>query len=374
MFDVAIDNAFDFLSADYAELFDRSGATPFQHPLWLERLYGTLVPGAGAAPLIVVVRSRPDGRPAMVLPLVRQRHGIMRVVEFADLRVSDYVSPVCDDATFAHILRDAAACAQIRKALKPFDLLRIKNLRDESPPLERLLGTPPRSRMGTSAHAATLCAPFSRWRAGTFRPSYQKGLDKKRRQLRRKGEVCFECSDDPAVIGSTLSAMRAFRGPRFRERGGDLLQKSRYFEFYRDVAVRGRGSLSRLYSMSMDGTPIAGIMGLSYRGAFLALLIGFDQAAYNNQSVGALMFESVAEDCIARGDRMLDFTVGDESYKRLFGAQASPMWQVSRAGSPIGALAGIVVEQVPWAKAMARRFVNRKVRGPEPATRADAAW
>jgi len=49
----------------------------------------------------------------------------------------------------------------------------------------------------------------------------------------------------------------------------------------------------------------------------------FDIEGFKSQSVGALMFEQVAKDCIARGDRVLDFTIGDEPYKKHFGAQPS---------------------------------------------------
>ena len=50
-FDVRIENAFDFLSEEYAALFDGSAATAFQHPLWLDGVYGNLVPRLGARPL-----------------------------------------------------------------------------------------------------------------------------------------------------------------------------------------------------------------------------------------------------------------------------------------------------------------------------------
>ena len=374
MFSVGVENAFNFLSQDYAELFGRSCATPFQHPLWLDRLYAALVPSAGVEPLVVVVRHRSDGRLAMVLPLVRQRHGIMRVIEFADLRVSDYASPVCTEATFALILRDAAACDQIRNALKPFDLLRIKKLKDGSLPIERLLDAPARSSMAMSAHATVLRAPFSQWRADNLNASYCKELDKKSRQLHRKGEVRFECTDDPELIRSTFHSMRDYRRPRFQERGdGDLLQKFDYFDFYLDIAVRGKGVLSRTYTMFMDGRPIAGVMGLAHNGEFLVILGGFDHAGYKSQSIGALMFQAVARDCVERGDTVLDFTIGDEAYKRLFGARPSRMWMVSRAGSAMGSLAGFVVEQVPWVKSMARRLVDKKAQTSSASPRAGAS-
>ena len=66
----------------------------------------------------------------------------------------------------------------------------------------------------------------------------------------------------------------------------------------------------------------------------IVFLTGFDHAGFKNQSIGSLMFEQVARDCIERGEAMLDFTIGDEPYKLTFGADPKPMWQVSRAGSP----------------------------------------
>jgi CelD/BcsL family acetyltransferase involved in cellulose biosynthesis len=361
VFEVFIEQGFNFLSREYAELFGASRATAFQHPLWLNRLYATLTKQVDAEPLIVVVRSAPDGRLAMVLPLVRQRHGIMRVVEFADLRVSDYASPICSDETFALILRDMKTCEQIRQALQPFDLLRIKKLREGTLALEQLLGVPARESMNMSAHAVALRGPFSEWRAGNLNPSYRKELDKKSRQLRRKGVVRFECSQDPDAIRSTFTSMQEHRRPRFQGRGdGDLLQKSLYFQFYVDVAIAGRDGFARTYTLSMDGTPIAGVLGLSHNGNFLVILGGFDQAGYKSQSIGSLMFEEIARDCIERGDTVLDFTIGDEPYKGLFGAQPLSMWMISRAGSPLGSLAGFIVEQAPWVKNMARMLIHQR--------------
>ena len=367
MFEILIEPSFNFLSQEYAELFAQSRATAFQHPLWLHRLYSALIRHVPAEPLIVVVRSAPDGRLAMVLPLVRQRHGIMNVVEFADLRVSDYAAPVCSEEAFARVLRDGPACEKIRQALKPFDLLRIMKLQQGAFALESLLGVPSRASMNMSAYAAALRQPFSEWRVENLNISYRKELDKKSRQLHRKGVVRFECCNDPGLIKSTFDSMRDYRRPRFQERGdGDLLQKTPYFEFYVDVAVAGRNDFARTYRLSVDGRTVAGVLGLSHNGECLVILGGFDQAGYKSQSIGALMFEAVARDCVERGDTVLDFTIGDEPYKRLFGAQPLSMWMVSRAGSPLGSLAGLVVEHAPWIKNVAKRLVQKR---PIPSAR-----
>src|SRR4051812_18886418 len=113
-FEICIDNAFDFLSDEYADLFNASTATAFQNPIWLHGLYRGLVPGVGAKPLIVVVRYRASGELAMVLPLLRVRRGPVRTVEFADLRVSDYLAPVCTMQVFSDLLQDDRACQRLR--------------------------------------------------------------------------------------------------------------------------------------------------------------------------------------------------------------------------------------------------------------------
>ena len=358
-FDVCIDDAFDFLSEEYATLFEGSDATAFQHPLWLDSLYRKLAPAAAAKPLVVVVRHRASKALAAVLPLLRVRRGPMRTIEFADLRVSDYLSPVCATKTFTDLLQDRQACETLRKLVRPFDLLRIPKLLDARMPIENLLGAPHRSLMDTNAYATVLVAPFEQWQINALGKPYQKELAKKWRQIHKKGTVTFTCCDDSASIGEAMDVMRKFRGPRFRARGdGDLLQRPEYFEFYSSVALRGMGSFTRLYAMKMDGNVIATALGLVHRGSLLVVMTAFDIEGYKSQSIGALTFERVAKDCIERGDRVLDFTIGDEPYKMQLGGQPTPMSSVTQAGSAAGSLALFALKQAPWIKQAAKRVTD----------------
>jgi CelD/BcsL family acetyltransferase involved in cellulose biosynthesis len=185
--------------------------------------------------------------------------------------------------------------------------------------------------------------------------SYAKELDKKGRKLHRKGEIRFECAADPEAIRRTFHVMRDFRQRRFED--SDLLQKDTYFDFYLDTAISGApAGLARTYTLFLDGQPIAGVWGLLHKRQFLVLLGGFDFAEYKNYSIGSLVFEEVARDCIARGDISLDFTIGDEPYKLLFGARPTRMWMITRSGSRLGSIAHFVVDQLPWAKRLAKRL------------------
>ena len=368
-FDVANEPAFDFRSPEYVELFGNSAATAFQHPLWLDGLYARLAPHAGAKQLIVVVRHRATGALAMVLPLLRIRRGPIRTIEFADLRVSDYLAPVCSPETFTNLLADEPACAAIRQLLRPFDLLRMAKLPDGRLPVEDLLGGPRRTLMDTNAYATVLVTPFAQWRSSTLERSYQKELAKKYRQLERKGTLSFSCCEDSASILEAMAAMKQYRGPRFQAKGdGDLLQRPEYYDFSSSVALDGLGSLVRLYAMKMDGNVIAAVLGLRHRDSFLVILSAFDIEGYKSQSLGLLMFEQVARACIERGDRMLDFTIGDEPYKKLFGGQPSPMWIVTQAGSTAGAVSLFALQQAPWLKLAAKRLSDVRLLPARPST------
>jgi CelD/BcsL family acetyltransferase involved in cellulose biosynthesis len=237
-------------------------------------------------------------------------------------------------------------------------------------PIESLLGAPRRVSMETNAYATVLVAPFEQWRASALDRSYQKELAKKYRQLQKKGALSFSCCDDSASISEAMDAMKQYRGPRFHAQGdGDLLQRPEYYSFYSDVAARGLGSFVRLYAMKMDGGVIAAVLGLRHRGSFLVIMSAFDIDGYKSQSLGSLMFEQVARDCIERGDQMLDFTIGDEPYKKLFGGQPSPMWMVTQAGSTAGAISLFALKQAPWLKLAAKRLSDFRLlpaRTPTP--------
>jgi CelD/BcsL family acetyltransferase involved in cellulose biosynthesis len=361
VFEVAVENAFDFRSAQYAALYDASAATAFQQPLWLDGLYGKLLGVNNALPLIIVVRRTADKSLAMVLPLVRRRYGILRVVEFADLRVTDYASAVVDRRSFEAILADANACRAIRRAVKPYDLLRIAKQSDEALPMHRLFGIDQPGLMPTHSYAVPLGSPFEEWRKQYLNASYGRELDKKLRQINRKGEFRFEQVNGEAELGQAFDALKIFRHDRFEVNGGgELLQIPTYFDFYSALALSSEST--RTYVLSMDGKTIAVAFGLVRDGAFLLVLVGFTQKEYKSYSVGSLMTQELARDCVTRGGRLLDFTIGDEPYKMTFGAKPMPMWQTLKAGTPLGYAANIAVQKLPAAKALARKFIRRTSR------------
>ncbi|WP_181408221.1 GNAT family N-acetyltransferase [Pararhizobium mangrovi] len=361
-FIAACEERFDFRSAEYRALFEASGANAFQHPIWLAQLHERLVGDGACEAVTITVRHRRDGTLALVLPMVRRRAGGMKLVEFADMRVTDYAAAVCDRETLKSIADDEEIHRAIRAELKPFDVLRIAKLHEcTADDLCRILDAGSLRRMKTSAYACELPGNFDAWRDAKMRRSFRRDLDKKTRQLHRRGATTFETVRDGEEIARTLEAMRAFRASRFRseeQAAGDLLRSRDHREFYLAVAREGAAQYARMYRICVDGRIVACAMGLSHAGALLVVLIGFDQAEFGRQSVGSLLFQHIGRDCIERGDRLLDFTIGDEAYKSYFGAEQRPLFTLSKVRTPTGLIADVATERLPFVKEWARSVLD----------------
>ena len=75
--------------------------TPFQDFRWLDAWYGAV---RNVEPLIAVITDASSAEQVALLPLVRRTHRGLRVVEFADLDLTDYNAPLLGPAA----PRDAA--------------------------------------------------------------------------------------------------------------------------------------------------------------------------------------------------------------------------------------------------------------------------
>src|SRR5438552_4063497 len=103
--------------------------TAFQHDCWLAAWYEAF---QGVAPLIAVMSDAATGKDIAMVPMISHTRRGIRVVEFADLDVSDNNAPILAcDATFdaADTRAISAALVDALRALPDrFDLLRLKKM------------------------------------------------------------------------------------------------------------------------------------------------------------------------------------------------------------------------------------------------------
>lgn len=346
--------AFDFMSAEYAELFQRADATAFQHPLWLDRAFRRLTDATNRAPAVLVGRLQSDRRLVFVLPMVRRGPGPFALLDAADLEVGDYNAFVVDRT----VARNPVAVQQIQRMLSQFNLVRVRKVRDDT---SFLWNSPARvSAMDFMAHEVALAAvPVEGWQSQLLKPDFARFLRSKRKRLAAKGTITFEATCDPAAIRRAFESMRRFRQARWTD---DLLADPRHFEFYLDIALSGHAGFARTYVLSVGDRILSVLFGIRHAGRFCFLLMGFDNQNFRNHSTGLLALESAIEHSIRHGDQVFDLTIGDEGYKQDFATRSVPMSVLWFGRKPLTLLA-------PVALAAAKRAISPFRKSPRRRTR-----
>jgi CelD/BcsL family acetyltransferase involved in cellulose biosynthesis len=341
---------FNFLSREYAQLFARSSATAFQHPIWLHGVFTQLT--ADHEPAFMIARTQAEGKLMLVLPMIKRRFGIFSCYDAADLDVGDYAALVVD--------REAGADAsrQIHEALSRLGLLRIRKVRGNDVGFAAGDMTTRSNVMSFHAHEVELTGPVDGWQARLLSADFARYLKSKGKRLAAKGKVTLEEVRQPALIKNAFESLREFRRSRWAT---DLLRDPAYFRFYQEAAIAGQASgFTRTYVLSVDGVTAAVLFGVWHRGRFSFLIMGFDNERFRNSSAGLLIIERVMEDCIHRKDEVFDLTIGDEEYKQRFGPKLIPMSVLWFGRRPWVALAPTAFAMALNARSRIRKLRSNK--------------
>ena len=144
------------VAGDWDGAYRHGHSTIFQHGKWLGAWYGAFAGRPGIEPLLATIRDRATGEVAMLLPLIRRQQKRIRIVEFADLELTDYNAPLLGPAAPRERKAAAMLWRELRLALRRLpdgaDLIRFKkmplDLQARPNPLAMLDGAGPCSLNG----------------------------------------------------------------------------------------------------------------------------------------------------------------------------------------------------------------------------------
>ena len=311
--------------------------TAFQHGYWLGAWYEAF---HDLAPLIAVISDAATGKDIAVVPLISHIRRGIRVVEFADLGVSDNNAPILVlDAAL-----DGAAMDMIGKALVDalcalpdrFDLLRLRKMPahvgGKPNPLVSL------GRIGSSSLNGNLVL------TGDSYDDYQASI--KRMQMPRCWRVFgrhagarFEIATDVTRAYELLDVMDAQQQARMRKLGSRfVLNDDTHARFYREVARQGvADGYAVVSALVCDEGVVATTLGVRHGATYFLLRISHAGDAWSSCSPGLLVTERTMAALHAQGVRRFDLSIGNQDYKRRFGAEPVPLTDVSVALSWRGA-------------------------------------
>ena len=347
---------FDFTSLDYQALYERSDATVFQHPLWLDLMYKRVSPNLDARPCIVTIRSKDEGRLLMVLPMVQTKYASLRCIEPIDFGICDYNALVIDQAFADGLQSHSDLCDQIVDVLKPVDLVFFRKVRADSDAFSKAFGSGTLAAMNNHCYDVAVSSPYEGWRETVLSSKLRKTMRRTERKLADHGDVSFEVLEDATAIRDAMDVMRNQRACRYPD---DLFQQDPYFDFYCEIAVEGAKAGLTETSVLRVGDVIAAVeFGLVKDGCYHFILCGIDNVTFAKHSPGMLMKDYVLAHRVALGDTRADFTIGDEDYKRRYGATPKPLHYFARSESLMGTLALSAYTHGGIVKSLAKKVAN----------------
>jgi CelD/BcsL family acetyltransferase involved in cellulose biosynthesis len=303
----------------------------FQHFHWLEAWYGAF---DTAAPLIVIISDIVTDQQVALLPLIRFVKGGVRIVEFADLGVTDYNAPILGFAAPHGPMEARALCKALLTALRRLpdgvDLIRLQklpaNVGGQPNPLVSL------GRMGSCSLNGNLVVvgdDFEAYRASLKRME----LPRSWRVFNRKPGARFRIVTDMDEALALLDTMDAQQHDRMKQLGlRFVLDDDCHARFYRDMVKRGLSEgYAILSALTCDEEVVATTLGIRRGADYILLRISNAGKRWSNCSPGLLVVERTMAALHEDGVRQFDLSIGNYSYKRRFGAAQLPLADVSVA-------------------------------------------
>jgi CelD/BcsL family acetyltransferase involved in cellulose biosynthesis len=305
--------------------------TAFQHGYWLGAWYEAF---DDLAPLIAVISDAATGKDIAMVPMISHVRRDIRVVEFADLGVSDNNAPILAldapmDAANARAVGEALVQG-LRALPDRFDLLRLKKLPSyvggKPNPLVTL------GRVGSCSLNGNLVL------TGDDYAQYQASIKRMQmprcwRVFSRNAGARFEIATDVDRAHVFLDVMDVQQQDRMEQLGSKfVLNDGAHARFYRDVARQGIAAGYTIVSaLVCDEGIVATTLGVRYGATYFLLRISHAGKNWANCSPGLLVTERTMAALHAQGVRRFDLSIGNHDYKRRFGAEPVPLTDVSVA-------------------------------------------
>jgi len=312
-------------------------AIPFQNRQWLDAWYGAFADTAGVEPLIALISYAETNEPAVLLPLIRRTQNGIRIVEPADLDLTDYNAPLLGPAAPRDAKSARAMWKDLRLALRRLpggaDLIRLRKMPVETcgrpNPLALLDAAGPCALNGNLVSTGE---DFDAWRF-TLERTVRKELERSWRVFTRDPAAAFKIITNRDEALRVLSTMESQQGDRMQHLGLNfVLNDETYGAFYRnlvhDNVANGYAVLSAL---TVGDEVVATLLGIRQGARYVMVRISNAGEKWSNCSPGRLIIERTMAALHSDGVRQFDFSIGNYAYKRRFGVARTPLVDFSAA-------------------------------------------
>lgn len=329
----------------------RTGAsTVFQRPEWLEPFYAAVARHEpDVQPLTLDVQDE-EGALAYRLALIRRRVGSKRVVEFADLNMTDFNAPLLGPAAPRTAAEAARAWKAVKRALPRCDAVRFTKMPPmiggRSNPLTLLSGLLPAAVNG---NLVTIGKDWNEFHFGLER-TVRKELERSWRVFSRADGAGLHVVTDPRVALDVLGRMERLQSRRMHELGQPYtMDEPVTADFYRRLIARGlTQDYAVLTLLRSHNELVAALLGVRDGDSYVMIRLAHAGADWSRVSPGRLLIHKTLERLHGEGCRNFDFSVGNYAYKRRFGPLRTPLFDYVEARSPKGLPMALHAHAAGW--------------------------
>lgn len=321
---------------------------------WLAHWYDKVGRANRLQPCVILVSDR-AGTPLLLLPLgIRKAQGIASLTWLGG-DITDYHAPLVQREFAERVRPDefVRIWDEVRKALPPHDVVHFEKqperIEDRPNPVLYL----PHQVAYDMNYASRLGADWEAFHHAMVKPTLRADSRRKRRLLAQLGTLRFEVARAAAQFDAISRSMVQQKIQRYLETGTySLFNNCRYRSFFlepsRELLQR---DLLHVSALKLDDEIIATHWGLVFRGRLYYVMATFAGGPWSKYSPGRLMLEELFQWCFGRGIEVLDFTIGDEPFKRTWSNETHRLYKHME---PLNAR-GAVYVKLEQAKAAIRR-------------------
>ena len=334
-FAVEFTSDWDTVAGDWDGADRREQATIFQHGRWLAAWYGAFAGQPGIEPMLTTIRDRATGEVALRLPLIRRMQNGIRIIEFADLELTDYNAPLLGPAAPREAKAAAALWRDLRHALRRLpggaDLVRLRkipvDLDGKTNPLALLNGAGPCSLNG---NLVTTGDDFEQYRRSLKR-DVRRVLERSWRAFTKYPGAAFRIITDKDEALRVLATLEAQQSARMQHLGVNFfLNDDTCAAFYRNLV---RDGVERGYTvvsaLTVDDEVVATLLGMRCGARYVMVRFSNAGEKWSSCSPGRLVIERTMAELHKEGVREFDFSIGNYAYKRRFGVTRFPLVDIS---------------------------------------------
>lgn len=313
-------NQIETLRAEWASLWSRAAKTsPFQSAEWLLSWAKHVSFGR---PWVVAIRS--GTRLVGLAPFCIQEMdaGEGRHIYLLGTGISDYLDVLVEpgyENTLAAIVFN-----RLNEHAGHWHACDFQQLRPESPLLTRDFGPTCRDSVEVQEFCPLLRYQGNQW---LIPEEFLEKLKYEERRLNREGKVSFTAAT-AETFEKDFDVFLRLHGARWGTRGQTGVLSDTTIQRFHIQAAEGllRRGVLRLYSLRLDGRPVASYYGFLHQRRAYYYLSGFDPE-YERLSVGNQMVWHALREAERENATTFDFLRGQEAYKYRWGAQDRPTYR-----------------------------------------------